>query len=498
MSQPQNKALEVYYDKNCPVCSRFIVSVTGSKRKEYFQCQPLRDLKSNDLLAKEFHVITQDGKIYRKFDGILKIGEMYPKWHFLIKIARLPVIYQLLSFGYDIFAAHRYGISKLFDRILLTKVVLFLVLLVSFLASYPLWLSERPYPQVPLFSFLPVIAFPFDYIIFTAMLILLIISFIKISSRKYLIAFVSILGIYFLFDQSRLQPEFYQFFLLSIGVSLYPWTVSNTHKKKVMLATCCIIISSIYIYSGLQKANIIFITGVYPWFVQPAIQFFPITIQRVILNLGFLVPIIETGIGIGLLTKKFRTLAIGGAICMHLFILFSLGPFGHNWNSVVWPWNIAMCCFVIILFWDTETLAISTLVKPLLPVCAILAVLCLVLPAFSFINLWDSYLSASLYSGNTEMAQIQIPATSIHTLNPQIKKYIQKAGNKYYVLDISSWSYGVMNVPSYPEDRVFKGITKAFCKNMPLSTGVTVQIQGKPNWLTGSTTISDYTCKELL
>jgi len=498
MSQPQNQPLQVYYDKNCPVCSRFIVSVTSSKKKEYFQCQPLKDLTSNDLLSKEFHVITQDGKIYRKFDGILKIGEMYQKWQFLITIARFPVIYQLLSFGYDIFAAHRYGISKLFDRILLTKLVLILVLFVSFLASYPLWLSERQYPQVPVFSFLPVILFPFDYIIFITMLILLVVSFINISKRVFLISFVCILGIYFLFDQSRLQPEFYQFLLLSIAVSLYPWTVSNTHKKKVMLATCCIIISSIYIYSGLQKANISFISGVYPWFVQPVIQFFPDTIKQIIRSLGFLVPVIETGIGIGLLVKKYRLLAIAVAICMHLFILFSLGPFGHNWNSVVWPWNIAMCCFVVILFWDTDSLAFSTLVKPVQPVCVILVILCVVLPAFSFINLWDSYLSASLYSGNTENAQIHIPANIVYTLNPQIKKNIQKAGNNFYVLDISTWSYEAMNVPSYPQDRVFKGITKAFCKNVPVNTGITVQIQGKPNWLTGSSSTSDYTCKDLL
>ena len=43
------------------------------------------------------------------------------------------------------------------------------------------------------------------------------------------------------------------------------------------------------------------------------------------------------------------------AIAMHAFILLAIGPFGQNSNSVVWPWNIAMICFLLILFWHCRT-----------------------------------------------------------------------------------------------------------------------------------------------
>ena len=111
-----NKKVQVYYDGECPLCSRFITSVNSSSQKENFTCRPMQNLDKNDLLSQEFHIITQDGNVYRKFDAVLKIGEIYPKWRFVAKCARLPVLYNILSFGYEMFAAHRYGISKLLER----------------------------------------------------------------------------------------------------------------------------------------------------------------------------------------------------------------------------------------------------------------------------------------------------------------------------------------------------------------------------------------------
>jgi hypothetical protein len=57
---------------------------------------------------------------------------------------------------------------------------------------------------------------------------------------------------------------------------------------------------------------------------------------------GMLVPAFEILIGIALLNKGFRKLGVIMAVSMSLFLLTVLGPLGHNWNSVVWPWDIAM------------------------------------------------------------------------------------------------------------------------------------------------------------
>lgn len=489
--------MKVFYDKDCPVCSRFIVSVNKSSQKVQFECRPMQNLSEDDLLSKEFHVITQDGKIYRKFDGILKIGEMYPRWRFLIPVARLPIIYQILSLGYDIFAAHRFGFSKLFDRFLATKIILIVVLFISFLLSYPLWLSARIYPQVPLFPFLSAVHFPFDYAVFIVMLLLLIMSLIKITSRKYLIVFSIIFIVYALFDQSRLQPEFYQFFLMSVALSLYPWADKKSSGRTIMINTCCFIIASLYVYSGLQKANINFITQVFPWFVEPIVRFLPLEMARVILLTGFFIPIIETGIGIGLFTKRFRHLAVIVAICMHLFILFSLGPFGHNWNSVVWPWNIAMCCFAFILFWQNKSFTLSSFLSSKQPISLLIFILCGVLPLLSFFTIWDSYLSASLYSGNTQAAQIAIRRDELDSVDPRLAKNISAQNDNYAIIDIGSWSYEEMNVPSYPQTRIFKSIAKSLCQKSLIPRDSLLQVDEKPNWVTGAVSVSDYSCGTL-
>jgi predicted DCC family thiol-disulfide oxidoreductase YuxK len=497
MAHSSKEQMKVYYDKDCPVCSRFIVSVNKSSQKEQFECHPMQNLSEDDLLSKEFHVITQDGKIYRKFDGILKIGEMYPKWRFVIPVARLPIIYQILSLGYDIFAAHRFGISKVFDRFLATKIILILVTFISFLLSYPLWLSERVYPQVPLFPFLPAVPFPFDYIVFIVMLLLLLLSLVKLTSRRYLIVFSIIFAVYALFDQSRLQPEFYQFVLMSVALSLYPWSDKSGRGRTVMIHICCFIIASLYVYSGLQKANASFITQVFPWFVEPVIRFLPIEMARNILLTGFFIPVIETGIGIALFTKRFRRPAVIVAICMHLFILFSLGPFGHNWNSVVWPWNIAMCCFAFILFWGNKSFTLSSVLSVRQPVSLLIVILCGILPFFSFFNLWDSYLSASLYSGNTQTAQLIVQRREMKSIDPRLAKYITTQNQKYAGIDIGTWSYEEMNVPSYPQTRIFKSITKSLCQKSLIPKDSLVQINGKPNWITGEVFTNDYSCANL-
>ena len=35
---------------------------------------------------------------------------------------------------------------------------------------------------------------------------------------------------------------------------------------------------------------------------------------------------------------------------MHVFIPAAIGPLGRNYNTVVWPWNVAMVAFLLLLF----------------------------------------------------------------------------------------------------------------------------------------------------
>src|SRR5262249_47743996 len=133
---------------------------------------------------------------------------------------------------------------------------------------------------------------------------------------------------------------------------------------------------------------------------QPLTSVIPPALVPVMNSLAYAAPAIEALIAIGLLTQKFRQAAIYTALAMHSLILVSIGPLGRDYNSVVWPWNLAMCAFLVILFWKTPFLSAREILWPSrAPFQRVVLLLLGFLPALSFFNLWDAYLSVSLYAG---------------------------------------------------------------------------------------------------
>src|SRR5215203_1960461 len=155
-------------------------------------------------------------------------------------------------------------------------------------------------------------------------------------------------GVLVLQDQNRLQPWFYQYSFMLGAVGL-----CNLGRLSAegALNTCRLIVAFTYFWSGLQKAQVSFAENVYPWLIEPLVSHLPSEAASALGHGAYAVPVMETAIGLGLLVRPLRKPAVVAAILMHAFILFSLGPWGHDWNSVVWPWNLAMVAFDIILFW---------------------------------------------------------------------------------------------------------------------------------------------------
>ena len=202
--------------------------------------------------------------------------------------------------------------------------------------SPKLWISERAYPLTPVLTLLRPIPFPFDYILYGALLAMLAAIALAARPAKLIGAFVFLAIAVAMFDQSRWQPWFYQYLIMLIAVGLCDRTQA--------LNTCRLVVVCTYFWSGLRKANGDFVHNVFPFMIGPLAGIVP-------LQLGFIAPLFEMAIGVGLLTRRFRTYEIYAAIAMHGFILLAIGPLGQSSNSVVWPWNVAMIGFVIILFW---------------------------------------------------------------------------------------------------------------------------------------------------
>src|SRR5882724_4424754 len=110
----------------------------------------------------------------------------------------------------------------------------------------------------------------------------------------------------------------------------------------------------------------------------------------------YMFPAVEFIVGVGLLVPRLRRTAVLIGLLTHVFILYAIGPLGHNANQAIWPWNVAMMGALVILFAGNIHIGFGRLwsLRPALPRRAVLlAVLCL--PGLNFVGLWDSYLSWS-------------------------------------------------------------------------------------------------------
>jgi len=264
-------------------------------------------------------------------------------------------------------------------------------------------------------------------------------------------------------------------------------TLSPIHLPGYNFQGTALIVAAIYFYSGLQKINPHFVSRVFPHFTDTMGK------AGVALHvLGWVAPFVEIGIGIGLLTRRFRDVAVLGGAAMHCFILMAIGPFGHKWNSVVWPWNLAMIAFLFVLFWKTEFSFQDLTWRNRCRFHKVILLLFGILPFFSFFGRWDSYLSASLYSGNLTAANIFVNDAVKDELPDYIRGYVMHLGRNN-VLKIADWSYGELNVPPYPEMRVYRGIAANICSLTNNSPDVALYVQDKDTWL-GKGIQTRYTC----
>ena len=148
---------------------------------------------------------------------------------------------------------------------------------------------------------------------------------------------------------------------------------------------------------------------------------------------------------------------------MHAFILAMFGPFGHNWNKIIWPWTAAMMAFDLLHFTSKQEFSIREIFWTY-PYHMCVLVLFAILPFLSFFNLWDSYLSAALYSGNLTEATIYANDQGRDSLPDGVRAHLVHTSPDTNVLNIQRWAFEDLNVLPYPETRVYKQIVKGVCQ----------------------------------
>ncbi|MEZ0325127.1 MAG: hypothetical protein ACAH95_04415 [Fimbriimonas sp.] len=336
-------------------------------------------------------------------------------------------------------------------RLLLVKWIVCAGLLAAIALTTRLWFGGRTFPEAPVFGWLPTVPSLVPSISF----VLSLLAAAGLRLRWPIGMAVGFAALLVLLDLNRLQPWMYQYVLVLVGVWL---------GGRRGWALCACVLAFTYVWSGLLKLNLSFASDVFPWLVKP--------IFAAPTSLGFAAALFEVCVGVLLFVPRLRIFAIAGAALIHFALLWVLGPTGHNFNSAVWPWNICMPLLAFTLFFRSS--------EPLFPLAwssavgKVVLVLVGVMPALNLLDLWDDNLSASLYSGRTRDAWLRVEPHVIQEWQVPSSAVIQRGD--FFIVDLPTWALSDLNVPPYPEPRVYRIIAQGhelFIRDRSVWTGAT-------------------------
>lgn len=348
-----------------------------------------------------------------------------------------------------------------FNRINYAIRVASLFYLLGLLMSFKLWLPVRGFPKTPVFYVLKELLFV-EYICFVLLLVALFLNILK-PRKLFSIGIVLSTLWLVLFDQLRLQAWVYMYFVFFVVFVVFHLDEGHKRKNNSFLFLRIFIIGQ-YIWAGIHKFNTAFIEKIYFNMVGYFLGNDALTEFPVLMDIGYAIPFLEISIGLSLFLPKFRTYALVFATIMHCFILLYLSPFVSNWNSVVYPWNIAMIALNWLVFYKQEDAVFavfsSRLRTKVFAVSFIVLVYCL--PVLSFFGYWDQYLSFSLYSGKMDKMIVLMDKKVTNNLSETVQQYCVSE-KKYDKININDWCYKELNIPIVAERRVFKKLAAKFC-----------------------------------
>lgn len=280
------------------------------------------------------------------------------------------------------------------------------------------------------------------------------------KNRWIFVVLLSLLTLLVFQDQMRLQPWVYMYFWILLPFALFEKTSGS------FILFFQIILIGIYLWSGLHKLGQGFIETTFDRMLHILFGVESEETRRSLHWIGYSVPITEATVGVLLFFRKTRTIGIVGALGTHIIILAYLIKSGHN--SVVYPWNIAMMIMVVILFYKSTNqfnfAIIETFKLKALHASAILFFL--VMPAFNYVEMWDSYLSFKLYSGTNHQYCVGLDKDQYQKVDRELYPLFWRVENpqgKYWI-SVNKWAFEELNVAFYPSLRVFKRVAGSFCE----------------------------------
>ncbi|NML55803.1 hypothetical protein [Chryseobacterium cheonjiense] len=314
--------------------------------------------------------------------------------------------------------------------------------------SYKTWVTERVYPVIPPIEKLENIPNFFHHFLFSfSLLCLLTVFFLRIH-RWLLIALFFSEVISCLLDTVRWQPWEYMYlcFLLMVIINFY--------KPENIVLLSHLFLVSIYLFSGLHKINRDFLSVV--WLNMFLIDFLGLSMEFILkyklFFMGLLIPVIEISLALLLLLSNYKKTISYLLITMHISILIFIGPFGLQYNSVVWPWNLAIIFIILVIYSKPIEFSYRTVTHNFYWL-----VLWFLMPVLSFFDGWYQYFSFNLYSGKGDQMYICFSDTE-----KEFQPYFEHSANHVCgtasVVNLQNWALQEIKSAPIPETEIYNKI----------------------------------------
>lgn len=339
------------------------------------------------------------------------------------------------------------------------RVILGLSFAAAILISWPMWISSRQFPLVPIFSFIPLLPSPLDLGPPLLLLGCIGISLVR-PSRVAAVGIIVITLALWAQDQNRIHPWCYVFILCYAALASQLVRPLSMRSRDNQNSTLQFIFIAVYFWSGFQKVRLSYFHGVTPLISS---TFIGETVSHFVQGLFWSAPLLEIGCALLLISRKLRRIGVIIAVLLHLIIITMLVTGGVNYSVI--PWNVFMIGGVILLFWGSNAsrreLLLAKVSRPEIGI----RFLCGVLPALGYFGLWNSYLSFAVYAGasGSAYAFINDPSDALSENIPFHSSTPESPRVKEVPLD--AWGYNILRSMPSPDPHVLHAVGAAMCKD---------------------------------
>jgi hypothetical protein len=376
--------------------------------------------------------------------------------------------------------------------------------------TWNLWIPQSLFPRIP---FIPAVGELPRWIEWSGLALavvgLLVVALGPSAGRVRnvgLCLFATTIAFLILVDQHRLQPWAYQFLIVAIVLACCP-----PQRAACLLR---LLVISIYLHSALSKCDASFLHTQGQTFLSTLLGQLGISTDywsQAARYLGAsLFPGGELLIALGLCFRRTRFAALCIAVCMHLLLLATLGPWGLGHKPGVLVWNLYFIAQDVLLFgwfpftWrntfsstddepdrveecrDTRRPAESN--RSLASAFAggmTLAVV--VLPFFEPFGWYDSWPSWAVYATRAERVRVFVDEASADQLPAELHPFLSSPRylDNRRRIKIDQWSLHTLDAPVYPQSRFQLGVALALGENAELGNAIHVEIESAANRWTG-------------